>query len=214
MADDDIILMDWRVYSDATCAGLSALIPIPFVDLIFEFIFRKRMPGAIARVRVQELDPMARTLFGRSQSDLLTAKGCVILPIKLTKMILKRIWRKLIYIFTIADAVNQLSAYWHRAYLLDHVIRAGHAAPGVDINRTIDVFERVLDEADTSGLRSLARQVVMSAKHVPMLLRRARRGNADSATSEQQAILSAHWDTVEESLRRVALAYNEACREF
>jgi len=210
MANDDPILMDWRVYADATCAGLSALIPIPFVDLIFELIFRKRMPGAIAMVRGQELDLLAKTELGRSQSDLMTAKGCVILPLKLAKMIIKRIWRKLIYIFTIADAVNQLSAYWHRAFLLDHVIRAGHTLPGVDIDRTVEVFERVLDEADTSGLVGLARQAVVGAKHVPMLLRRARRGSAERFTQEQEALLGAHWDTVETSLRKVAVAYNEA----
>ncbi len=210
MIENSNDVMDWHVYADATCAGLSALIPIPFVDLVFEFIFRKRMPGVISKVRGIELDPAAKTELGRSQSDLLSTKGCLMLPVKLAVVILKRIWRKLIYIFTVADAVNQLSDYWHRAYLLDHVIRSGHTAPGVDIDRTVEVFDRVLEEADTSGLLGLARQVVVGAKHVPMLLRQARRGNAERVTQEQETILNSHWDTMEKSLRKVALAYNEA----
>jgi hypothetical protein len=208
MPEDEHQLMDWRVYADATCAGLSALIPIPFLDLVFELFFRRRMPGAIARARHVELDPRAPKLLGAKESDLLSARGCLILPVVAAKVVLKRIWRKLIYVFAIADAADQLSDYWHRAFLLDHVIRAGHAAPGVDVARTAATVDQVLEEVDTSGLRALARQVVAGVRHVPRLLRRARRGSAARETRAQEEILRAHWGEVEASLREVALCYN------
>lgn len=202
--------MDWRVYADATCAGLSTLIPLPGVDMVTEAVFRQRMPTAIARARGVDLASGAVKLFGRGRGDFLSLESCLVVPFFLAKRILRRIWRKIIYIFTIKDAADQLSLYWHRAFLLDHIIRAGHAGPGADIDRTFDVFEAVLDEADTSGARSLARQMVVGAHHATAVVRRARRGGAEETTPDQRDFLKAHWDVLYGSLSRVAAAYNEA----
>jgi hypothetical protein len=214
MATNDHEIMDWRVYADATCAGLSALIPIPFVDMVFEAFFRSRMAPAISRARRVDLDPLARKRLGRSNRDWLSVEGCLVLPIMVIKVILKRIWRKIIYVFAVADAASQLSDYWHRAFLLDHLIRARHVVPGVDVRRAVAVFNQALDEADTSALKGLAKQLVLSAHHVPRLLRRARRGRAENETPEQERFLRAHWEVVEDSLRQVALSYNQLYAEW
>jgi len=48
--------LDWRICADATCAGLSVLIPLPLVDLVFETVIRRRIPGAISKVRDREIE--------------------------------------------------------------------------------------------------------------------------------------------------------------
>ena len=121
---------DWRIYADATCAGLTALVPLPFVDLAFEAYFRRRMPATIAKVRHRELTDEARRRFGRGIGRLISLEGCLAIPLGVIRYIVKKIWRKVVYVFAVADATTQVSAYWQRAYLLDHIISA--AIRGMD----------------------------------------------------------------------------------
>jgi len=201
---------DWRIYAEATCAGLTALLPLPFVDLGFEAYFRRRMPATIARVRKQELPGGARRRFGRGLGKLVSLEGCLAIPVGVVRYIVKKLWRKIIYVFAIADATSLVSAYWHRAYLLDHVIRAGHAAPDVDWPRSAAVFEKVLAETDTGPLMGLARQTVANAHRVFRLLVLARRRGAAEETESLSTILRSHWDAAERSLYDVAVRYNAA----
>jgi len=200
---------DWRVYADATCAGLSALIPIPLVDLTFERSFRRRMPAAIARVHGRKLRPEERTRLGRSGSRLLSVAGCLMLPLAGARYLARVVWRKVVYVLAVADAAGLVSAYWHRAYLMDHMIRAGHLDPGADADWALVVFSRVLDEADTSPLIGLARQVASASRRIGGLLLRARRQDSPGVTETLGEILRSHWGAAEGSLRAVALRYNE-----
>lgn len=204
------VTFDWRIYAEATCAGLTALIPIPFLDLAFERTFRRRMPGTIARVRGRELAPGARARFGRGLGRLVSIEGCLALPVAVGRYVVKKLWRKIVYIFAVADAASLVSAYWHRAYLLDHVIRAGHGAPGVDWPRSAAVFESVLGDTDTGPLVGLARQTVASTHRVLRMLVLARRRGAAAQTESLSMILRSHWDAAERSLVGLAVRYNEA----
>jgi hypothetical protein len=199
---------DWRIYAEATCAGLSALVPLPFVDLAFEGYFRRRVPVAVARVRRRPLADGARRRFGRASGARFFLEGCVAMPLAVGRYILKKLWRKVIYIFAIADATSLVSAYWHRAYLLDHIVSAGHGGPDVDWRRSAAVFEKVLEETDTDSLMGLARQTVASVHRAFRLLMRARRRGAAGVTESLSTILRSHWDAAEASLVRVALRYN------
>jgi len=191
---------DWKVYADATCAGLSALIPLPGLDLLFETLFRRRMPAAIARCHRVELAPQARRELGLSGESLLSVRGCLMLPLVAIGWLIMRISRKIIYVLTIKQAAQQVSRYWHRAYLLDHLVRQGllgaNGAPEV----VIEAFRQTMREADTDSLRGLARQVVGSVRHVSAVLLRARRGRAAEATHRQEALLGGRWAQVESSL--------------
>ena len=60
-------ILDWRVYADATCAGLSVLFPIPLVDMVFEGVFRRRMPGTIGKARGVKLDIPTRRNLGHGE---------------------------------------------------------------------------------------------------------------------------------------------------
>ena len=199
---------DWRVYADATCAGLSALIPIPLLDIAAERVFRRRMPRAIARVHWRSLPPEVQAQLGRSGGRLLSLTGCLLLPLAAVRYLARVIWHKVVYVLAVADAAGLVSAYWHRAYLIDHMVRAGHLDEGADADWAIDVCFRVLDEADTSPLVGLARQLVSTSRRILGLLLRAARFDDPELTGTLGEILSSHWTAAEASLREVALHYN------
>ena len=73
----------------------------------------------------------------------MSLEGCFAIPVGLFLYIVKKIWRKLVYVLAIADATALVSAYWQRAYLLDHIITAGHVGPDVDWERSATAFEKV-----------------------------------------------------------------------
>lgn len=199
---------DWRIYAEATCAGLTALLPIPFLDLAFESYFRRRMPATIARIRGMDQAEGARRCLGRGSGRLISLEGCLSLPLAVMRYVLRKFWRKIVYVFAIADATSLVSAYWHRAYLIDHIVRAGHTDPNVDWRRSAAVFNKVLNETDTGPLMGLARQTVSSVHRVLLLLIRARRRGAAEETESLSNILRSHWDAAEASLTKMALRYN------
>jgi len=203
-------VFDWRIYAEATCAGLTPLVPIPFVDIALEAVFRRRMPGTIATVRSRTLAKGSAIALGRGTGTLVSVEGCLRIPFTVLRYVLRRIWRKLIYVFAIADAAKLVSEYWHRAYLLDHLIRAGHAAPGVDWPRSAEVFAAVLRDTDVSPLTDLAKQTVSNAHRVARLLRRARHSDTATETESLSGILRSNWDAAEAALMDTAVRYNQA----
>jgi hypothetical protein len=203
-------IFDWRVFADATCAGLSMLVPVPLVDIFFERIFRRRIPGTIGRVREKTIASEVRAELGRPvEAPSSFVSGCLWLPIKVGKYILTRLWRKIIYIFTVKDAAVALAEYWHRAYLIDHMTRGGHLSPEADTDLAIDVFNRVLREIDPSPLFVLAERTVDSAKHVFRLLLRARKLGAVEVMRSFGDLLESQWDMAEARFWETAIRYNE-----
>lgn len=179
---------DWRIYADATCAGLSALIPIPLLDLAFERIFRRRMPAAICRARGVEADPATLSALGRG-APWLTTRGCIAAPLAVAAYLVKRLSRKLLYFLTVREAANSLSSYWHRARLVDHLARSGYLARGADGEALRESLEATLDAVSTDALAHVARQFMRGTSHVYRTLRRARRRGAEQAFAAQQAFL-------------------------
>ena len=201
-------VFDWRIYAEATCAGLTPLLPLPFVDLVFETVFRRRIPGTTARVRGEVLAGGAGAALSRGTGQLFSKEGCLKLPVVVARYVLRRVWRKLVYVFAIADAAKLTSEYWHRAYLLDHVIQAGHARPDVDWQRASSVFDRVMREADTGSLMGLAQQTIANTHRIVRTLLRARRRGAAGETESLSEILKSNWDAAERSLMAIAVRYN------
>ena len=204
--------LDWRLYADATCAGLSVLIPLPLVDIVFETIFRRRIPGTIAKVRRREILPEVRRRLGRGLDGPLSLSGCLAIGLAAVKYVLRRIWRKIIYIFAVKDAATALTEYWHRAFLIDHMVRAGHLEPGADTDLALQVSMDVLRDIDPSPLMGLARQTVANAHHVLRLMVRARRLGATEVTRSLGDMISLHWRMAEGSLKDTARRYDERYR--
>jgi hypothetical protein len=199
---------NWAIYADATFAGLAVLIPLPLVDVAFEQLFRRRMPRSIARARERRIAPEVVRLLNRIGCS---PAALLLFPLWLAFLLLKRLSKKILYFLTVKDAVDSLSYYWHRAFLLDYMLRAGH----LDEIARAQLAERALAET-LAGLRespltTLARQVVRQTHHVLRRLwsvvRRKRPGNA---LAPEQETMGAAWDRFQGHLEGVAARYQAA----
>jgi len=203
---------DWRIFADATCAGLTVRIPVPFVDMVFEAIFRRRIPGTIASARRRPVAPAVRRRLGRAAEGAGLVQGCLATPVVVVTYVLRRLWRKIVYILAVKDAAVALSRYWHRAYLIDHMVTAGHLDHGVDTGLAVRVFTRTLRDIDPSPLMGLARQTVANTHHVLRLLVEARRLGAAEVTRSFGRILTSHWQQAEASLAATTALYDQSYR--
>jgi len=207
MPDERTTAFEWSRYADATLAGLSVLIPIPFVDDAFEGYFRRRIPGAVARSRGRSMPAEVRAVL--DEEDAVGRGGCATLPLRLTLGLLKRLSRKLLYFLTVKTATDRLSHYWYRAFLLDHMLAAGHLADPGSARAAHRAMEQVL--ATTAGpLPQVARQMVASSRNVWSALRLARRGKDSEEVREMRSQLELSWSEIAGQLGLVAARYDEA----
>lgn len=162
---------DWVVYADATFAGLSILLPIPFVDTWLEEYFRRRMPRDIARRRGRVLSRAALREINRTGGGGFL-RGCLLWPIEQVIYLVRNMYRTLVYLFTIVDATDKLSHYWHRAFLLDYMITRGHLDAAGSAAAAAEAMRRVLQTTKTSPVRNLAQETIdFAAGHVRGLTR-------------------------------------------
>jgi hypothetical protein len=198
---------EWSRYADATLAGLSVLIPVPFLDDAFEAFFRARIPGAVARTRGRTLPDGVRAAL--AAEDAARRGGCATLPLRLTLGLLKRLSRKLLYFLTVKTATERLSHYWYRAFLMDHMLAAGHLESPASARVAHRAMEEVL--ASTVGpLPAIARQVVTGTRGVWSALRRARRGEEAEEVRRTRSRVESQWGQASVQLGAVAARYDEA----
>ena len=151
---------DWIVYADATFAGLSILLPIPFVDTWLEEYFRRRMPRDIARRRGRVLSRAALREVNRTGGGDGFLRGCLLWPVEQIIYLVRNMYRTLVYLFTIVDATDKLSHYWHRAFLLDYMIARGHLDAAGSAAVAAEAMRRVLRTTETSPVRNLAEETI------------------------------------------------------
>lgn len=197
---------EWSRYADATLAGLSVLVPIPFLDDAFEAFFRGRIPGAVARARGRTLPDDVRAVLSEGDGG---GWGCATIPLRLTLGLLKRLSRKILYFLTIKSATDRLSHHWTRAFLIDHMLVAGHLENAASAQVARTAMDEVL--ATTSGpLPRIARQVVASSRNVWPALRRARRGEQSEEMRQVRSEMEGRWDEAAGDLRSLADRYDAA----
>jgi hypothetical protein len=199
---------DWRVFADATCAGLTPLVPLPLVDVALEMIFRRRLPASICKARGVTPAPGALQSLGRGR-PLLDARGCLLLPLVLGLYLLKRLWRKLLYFLTLRETADTLSAYWHRAYLVDHLARHGHLSPVRFQPATVRVFEAVLAETRTGALTQVAMQTARGTRHALRMLLRARRGGAAEVVAPDTAFPADQWPGIAAQMEELVARFEQ-----
>jgi hypothetical protein len=205
MPDARTTEFDWSRYADATLAGLSVLIPIPFVDDAFEAFFRKRIPGAVAGSRGRTLSGEVRAVLEEDAGG----GGCAALPARLVVGLFKRLSRKLLYFLTVKQATDRLSYYWYRAFLVDHMLASGHLESADSARVARQAMEELL--ATTAGpLPRLARQMVTGMRNVWPALRRARHGEESDEVRETRNQLERRWNELAEHLNAVAARYDDA----
>jgi hypothetical protein len=199
---------NWAIYADATLAGLSTLIPIPFVDSTIEDHFRRRMVHSIAQQRSRALHPAAvRTL---DESRLTSAvRQIVALPLSLTVGLAMRLSRKLIYFMSVKRAVDALSYYWRRAYLLDYMVRQGHLSDETTAPAAAAALDAVLAQSGSGPFRWVAQQVVAHTPHVVKTIWDARHGHEDALVLNIRAALAERWPEIGDYLVMLAGRYDE-----
>jgi hypothetical protein len=196
---------DWSRYADATLAGLSVLIPIPFVDDAFEAFFRKRIPAAVARSRGRTIPGEVRAVLEEDDGR----GGCAALPARVAIGLFKRLSRKLLYFLTVKQATDRLSYYWYRAFLVDHMLASAHLESADTARVAHQAMEELL--AGHGGpLSRVANQLVTQMRNVWPALRRARRGEESEEVRQTRNQLERRWNELAEHLGDVAARYDEA----
>ncbi|HEX8393898.1 MAG TPA: hypothetical protein VF665_16265 [Longimicrobium sp.] len=207
MPQQQTTAFDWSRYADATLAGLSVLIPIPFVDDAFEAFFRRRIPGAVARSRGRTLPQDVRAALAEKDAE--GRGGCATIPLRLTVGLLKRLSRKILYFLTVKTATDRLSHYWYRAFLMDHMLVAGHLESAASARLAHQAMDEVL--SNTRGpLPRVARQLIASSRNVWPALRRARRGEDAEEVRQMRSELEGRWGEVSGELNSIADRYDAA----
>ncbi|MAU01947.1 MAG: hypothetical protein CL608_32825 [Anaerolineaceae bacterium] len=203
---------DWAIYVDATLAGLAILIPIPLVDLLFEWLFKRRMPQAIARRNGRTLSPEIVRQLNRSSFSCL---GCLLWPLELVWLLLKRTYRTILYFLTIKEATDKLSYYWHRAFLLDLIMKRGDLSGPEESALAAEALQQVLDNLTTSPLTQLAQQVVANVRHIlRSSWRWLRRKQEDEMMAETRIQMANAWRDLSAYFAQVAVRYEEQLEQL
>lgn len=203
---------EWPIYVDATLAGLAILIPIPLLDLLFEWIFKRRMPQAIAKRNGRSLAPEIVSQLNRSQ---FSCMGCLLWPVQLVWLLLKRTYRTILYFLTIKDATDNLSYYWHRAYLLDLMMKRGDLDNRTDAPLAAEALQQVLDSLTTSPLTQLAQQVVANVRHIlRSSWRWLRRKQEDEMMANTRTKMANAWRDLSGYFDEVAVRYEQQLEQL
>lgn len=204
---------DWLLYADATFAALSLLIPIPFLDTLLEWFFKRRMLKTIARRngRVPHTNPLPLAVQGEVQrSREAWYQGCLLAILLFPLNLLKRFSRKLLYVLTIKEATDKLNTYWHRAFLLDYMMRRGDLDALETAVPALEAMDATLESHAQSPMTQLASQILQSAHHVlRTIFRWLRRGQEDSMLQQARSTMAARWPDFADYFADVAVQYDQ-----
>ena len=204
---------DWIVYADATFAGLALLLPIPFVDSWLEDYFRRRMPRDIARRRGRVLSKAAVREVNRERDEGFV-RGCLLWPLEQVVYLVRNMYRTVVYFFTVVDASDKLSHYWHRAFLIDYMIARGYLDDPVRAAAAGEALRRVLQTVETSPMRNLAGELIQFATGQARGLIRAfyrflRRREQTAEFRHERQTIADRWAEFADYLPEVAATYDE-----
>ncbi|MCA9917980.1 MAG: hypothetical protein KC445_08515 [Anaerolineales bacterium] len=198
---------EWAIYVDATLAGLAILIPIPLLDVLFEWIFKRRMPQAIAKRNGRSLSPDTVRQLNRSQFSCL---GCLLWPLELVWLLLKRTYRTILYFLTVKEATDKLSYYWHRAYLLDQMMARGDLDHQESAALAAQALHQVLESLTTSPLTQLAQEVIGNVRHIlRSSWRWLRRKQEDEVMARTRSQMATAWRDLAGYFAQVGRQYEQ-----
>ncbi|MCA9900570.1 MAG: hypothetical protein H6654_06285 [Ardenticatenaceae bacterium] len=198
---------EWAIYVDATLAGLAILIPLPLVDVLFEWIFKRRMPQAIAKRNGRTLTPETVRQLNRGQFSCL---GCLLWPLELVWLLLKRTYRTILYFLTVKEATDKLSYYWHRAYLLDKMMERGDLDNLESAALAAQALHQVLESITTSPLTQLAQEVIGNVRHIlRSSWRWLRRRQEDEMMARTRSQMATAWRDLSVYFAQVGTQYEQ-----
>lgn len=199
---------DWAIYADATFAGLSVLIPVPLVDLFFEWLFKRRMAKTIAKRNGRSLSKQAFAELNRWRFGCWS--GCLVWPVMLVLEFLKRLYRTVLYFLTVKSATDRLSYHWHCAFLLDFMVRRGDLDDIGQATIAADALNRVLAETTTSPLIQLAQQIINGVSHIfQTIWKWVRRHQEDEVVEGTRAQMERSWADFSAYFEEIGVRYVE-----
>lgn len=197
---------EWPLYADATLAGLSALIPIIGIDWFFEDYFRRRIPAAVARRQERTLSLAVRYELNRYNSGG-CLKSCLLLPLVTGFWVLKKLSKKILYFLSVKEAADQMNFYWHRAFLLDYALAAGHLETTESARMARQAIEQVVELNLSSPVYQLARQITANAHHILRSVFDAVRGKETRLIRQTRTAMDSKWSEFESYLKTLAQQY-------
>ena len=199
---------DPLVYIDGTLAGLAILIPIPPVDWALETIFRRRMVGDIAARHGRVVSPEVRRIINQRINP--SCWGCWLWPFTAVFFFFKRFSRKILYFLTIKEASDQVSYYWHRAFLLDYMLAEGHLETPEKAAIARLAMHAVLTDTTTSPLYKFAAEWIRGVQNNwRITLRLFRSRNIRQYLKDNETLLKDNWNEAAGYLSSLALRYND-----
>ena len=132
----------------AVLAGLTPLIPVPFVDDVALRYFKRHMVRSIAGSHASRLnEDQVRTLIDDASSGGFVS-GVVGSAVKYP---LKKVFRKVFYFLEWKRAVDTASRTYYQGFLLDHALAEGWCEPagGKRVAEVRAAVDKVLTQTDT-----------------------------------------------------------------
>jgi hypothetical protein len=161
---------------------------------------------------------LPHTVLDALTRDVFTFDGCLraalTWPLKLIWDLLKRLSKKILYFLTVKEATDQISHYWHQAFLTDYMLLVGHLNTVESTQIARQALDVVLQTTITSPLLQLAQQVVRSSSNIFRLLRRARKGEEDEALNQPRSEMNRHWADFSDYFEALAQQYEETCERI
>lgn len=168
-------------------AGLTPLIPVPFVDDLAKAYFKRRMVRLMAKDRGQTLSVEdIKTLADDKDSGCLI--GCLT---AVTIYPLKKIFRKIFFFLEWKRAIDTVSHTYYQGYLVDYALGENWLMPTrpIPAERVRSSIDSVLRQVNTSLIERAVvetfRQSKSALKSAAGLLKRAL-GGLSRKTSEEQ----------------------------
>lgn len=200
------ISFDWLIYADATLAGLAALIPLISLDWLVEEFFRRRIPGQIAKYRGQRLPVEVRRALNRNYRGG-CAKSCLLLPLTAGYWLFKKLSRKILYFLSVKEASDNVSYYWHLAYLTDYALAAGHLTTPESARIARESMEQVIRATMHSPLYQLATEVVRNTHHVLRISYKFLRGKDSNILGHLIELMASEWSQFDTYFKTVGALY-------
>jgi hypothetical protein len=135
-------------------------------------------------------------------------------PVTLIIQFIKRLYRTVLYFLTVKSAADRLSYYWHRAFLLDYMIRRGDLDGVAQAELATAALERVLAHTVASPITQLAQQIVSGMSHALRAAWRWLRRREDAAVESAREMMARSWTDIGGYLEQTAQAYETTLREL
>ena len=204
---------DPLIYLDGTLAGIAVLVPIPLIDWVLEMIFRRRMLSRIAARHGRMVSPEVQQVI--NQESRRSCWGCLWWPFTAVYSLLKRLSRKILYFLTIKEASDQVSYYWHRAFLLNYMLAEGHLDTPEQAMLARRVMNDLLTDTTTSPLYKFAAQWIHNVRHNwRFTLRLFRSRNIRQFLKDNETLLKDNWNDAASYLSALALRYNVLYEQY